>query len=81
MSGNQLGNSSLPKSQSFGGRADLTSWSGEKFIARLEPTPVCNRSALELNSQDKALFLEEWDLRNGQLTDQQIHLAICLGHL
>ena len=34
-----------------------------------------------LEPQDKALFLEVWDLRDGELTDEQILIAIHLGHL
>lgn len=34
-----------------------------------------------LNPKDKELFLKEWDLREGQLTDQQILMAIKNGHL
>ncbi len=32
-----------------------------------------------LNPKDKGLFLKEWDLKEGQLTDQQILLAIKNG--
>ena len=30
---------------------------------------------------DKALFLEEWDLKDGDLTDEQILMAIKTGQL
>lgn len=34
-----------------------------------------------LSPKDKEMFLEIWDLKEGQLTDEQILLAIQLGHL
>ena len=34
-----------------------------------------------LDPKDKQMFLETWDLKEGELTDEQILLAICLGHL
>lgn len=33
-----------------------------------------------LDPKDKAMFLETWDLKEGEVTDEQILLAICLGH-
>ena len=33
-----------------------------------------------LSPKDKAFFLETWDLKEGELTDEQILMAICLGH-
>ena len=34
-----------------------------------------------LDPADKELFLKEWDLKEGQLTDQQILMAIKTGQL
>lgn len=34
-----------------------------------------------LDPADKGLFLKEWDLKEGQLTDQQILMAIKTGQL
>ena len=35
----------------------------------------------DLDPADKELFLEEWDLKDGDLTDEQILMAIKTGHL
>ena len=35
----------------------------------------------KLDPRDKALFLEEWDLKDGDLTDEQILMAIKTGQL
>ena len=35
----------------------------------------------KLDSAEKELFLKEWDLKEGQLTDQQILMAIKTGQL
>jgi len=34
-----------------------------------------------LDPKDKEMFLVTWDLKEGELTDEQIFMAICLGHL
>lgn len=34
-----------------------------------------------LTEEDKALFLAEWDLEEGEMTDQQILMAIKNGYL
>ena len=35
----------------------------------------------KLDQRNKALFLDEWDLKDGDLTDEQILMAIKTGHL
>ena len=35
----------------------------------------------DLDPIDKELFLEEWDLKDGDLTDEQILMAIKTGQL
>ena len=35
----------------------------------------------ELDAGDKALFTEKWGFKEGDMTDQEILLAIKLGHL
>ena len=34
-----------------------------------------------LDPNDKAMFLEIWDLKEGELTDEQILMAIKLGYM
>lgn len=34
----------------------------------------------DLDPADKELFLEEWDLKDGDLSDEQILMAIKTGH-
>jgi hypothetical protein len=40
-----------------------------------------DEEVFDLDAEDKALFLKTWDLNEGELTDEQILLAIRLGHL
>jgi hypothetical protein len=35
----------------------------------------------ELTAEDKALFLQTWNLQEGDLTDEEILMAIKLGQL
>ncbi len=35
----------------------------------------------ELDPKDKEMFLKTWDLEDGEMTDEQILMAIRLGHL
>ena len=45
---------------------------------------MANEERLEnvelLDPKDKEMFLKVWDLKEGELTDQQILLAIALGN-
>lgn len=34
-----------------------------------------------LDPKDKQMFLETWDLKEGELTDEQILMAVRMGHL
>ena len=34
----------------------------------------------ELDPEDRARFMAAWDLKEGELTDEQILMAIKLGH-
>ena len=46
-----------------------------------KPGTDLSHSSEVLNPKDKEMFLKEWDLKEGQLTDQQILMAIKNGQL
>jgi hypothetical protein len=44
-------------------------------------TPDDREVTNQLSAEDKALFLETWDLKEGEMSDDEILLSINLGHL
>lgn len=44
-------------------------------------TPDRELAVDRLSAEDKALFLRTWDLKEGDMSDEEILLAIKLGHL
>lgn len=43
--------------------------------------PTNKADAEKLSAVDKALFMEAWDLKEGTMSDEEILMAIKLGHL
>lgn len=81
MSENQFGPARINKRQDLGDTQGALSFPGEKHSESERIAEVKSVSTPTLAPEDKALFLEVWDLRDGELTDEQILIAIHLGHL
>lgn len=81
MPGSQFRPSPSRVPQNLGGISDSLAWPGKKIKTGGDAAEVKSVSTPTLDPEDKALFLEVWGLRHGELTDEQILIAINLGHL
>lgn len=81
MAGSEFNLSGVSRLEKLGGTSDALALPGEKFRRGEGTAEATTGVAMTLDPADKARFVEEWNLRDGELTDEQILLAIHLGHL
>lgn len=81
MSGYEFDNSSHSKHLIQGDGSEALAWPVETFRTSEFAIQIRDERLSNLDPEDKALFVKVWDLADGQLTDEQILMAIRLGHL
>lgn len=81
MPGYEFANSSHSKHLIHGDGTDALAWTLERSGTSEFAIQNRDECLTNLDPEDKALFVKMWDLADGQLTDEQILMAIRLGHL
>lgn len=81
MSGYEFDSSSRPEHLIHGADSDSLAWPAAKTRSSEFAIQIRDVSLSNLDPEDKALFVRVWDFADGQLTDEQILMAIRLGHL
>ena len=80
MLGSQFDLTKIFLTQNLVDTSDSLAFPGEKYRMS-EDVNVVKSASIPTFLEDKALFLEVWDLRDGKMTDEQVLMAVSLGQL